>query len=292
MHEVDRGVGLQKISPGPLRRMGLTGNQQHPQPVAYAVDRYQGPVVDGRQLAFRRSHRHFRQGRPGVVQLDRVGLVLADRNQGGFRLDSVDLELHLGRRPARGAVLAGVLVLDPVGDDHFLADDAVAGRVLDDQAPVGLVPLAGQQHMQRPAQARVSGGGGRFIRCALGRLAPQFLGQVVDLAVGDDDGPGEAMRRDFRRRRGQRIHQAGARPVVGGGIGDLDDADLQVLLIVDGGHQFLFGIGNLFQALAGFLARCPVDDDQCLVRLGFALFVDDAGVGQGQQQHAEKKEAE
>ena len=39
VHEVDGAVGLQQVPPGPLARIGLAGDEQHPQPVAHAVDR-------------------------------------------------------------------------------------------------------------------------------------------------------------------------------------------------------------------------------------------------------------
>ena len=54
MHEVDAGIGLQEVSPGPLAGMRLAGNQQHAQLVAHAVDRHHGAIVDGRELAFER----------------------------------------------------------------------------------------------------------------------------------------------------------------------------------------------------------------------------------------------
>ena len=51
MHEIDRAVGLQQVPPGALARIGLARDQQHPQPVAHAVDRDDGGVVAVGELA-------------------------------------------------------------------------------------------------------------------------------------------------------------------------------------------------------------------------------------------------
>ena len=45
MHQVDRAVGLQQVPPGALAGIGLAGDEQHPQPVAHAVDRDDRLVV-------------------------------------------------------------------------------------------------------------------------------------------------------------------------------------------------------------------------------------------------------
>src|SRR3982074_3139205 len=54
MHEVNARIGLEKITPGPLARMGLAGNQQDAQLVAHAVDRDDRAVVDPGELVIER----------------------------------------------------------------------------------------------------------------------------------------------------------------------------------------------------------------------------------------------
>ncbi len=44
--QIDRRVGLEQVAPDPLASMGLARDQQHAQPVADAVHRHHGAVVD------------------------------------------------------------------------------------------------------------------------------------------------------------------------------------------------------------------------------------------------------
>ncbi len=50
MDEVDRGVGLEQVAPGPLARVRLAGDQKHPQPLAHAHQFDGRAVVRERQF--------------------------------------------------------------------------------------------------------------------------------------------------------------------------------------------------------------------------------------------------
>src|SRR5262249_55859407 len=68
--KVDIGVGFEQVAPGALARVRLAGYQQHPQLVAHPVDRHDGTVVDGRQLALERRRLDFDDVLPRVGNLD------------------------------------------------------------------------------------------------------------------------------------------------------------------------------------------------------------------------------
>ena len=128
MHQVYACIRLQKVPPGPLARMRLARDQQHPKPVAHAVDLHHGGIVPRGQLAFAFGHRELDHVHAAVAQRDRQFQILADRHDEALRLASVhgDLDLGLGRRARHRA-----LVLDPKRQRHRLADDGEGGRVLD-----------------------------------------------------------------------------------------------------------------------------------------------------------------
>ncbi len=111
-----------------------------------------------------------------------------------------DIELSASRRwPTRTVTSIGravaAHVLDAEADRLLLADDAEARRLLDHDAAVALVLAAGEERMQRAADASLR----RVCR------------NVVDLAVGDHHGAGKALRRDFGERPVERLEERGCR---------------------------------------------------------------------------------
>ena len=73
----------------------------------------------------------------------------------------------------------GAQVLDAQGHRDILADDAEARRLLDNDAAIGLVRLAVEQHMERRLERRLVAGG-----------------DVINLTVRDQRHAGEPLGRN------------------------------------------------------------------------------------------------
>ena len=67
MDEVDVGVRLQQVAPHPFARMGLAGDEQHPQLIAHAVDVDHRAVAVGRQFVGDRGDFEFDHIDAGVL---------------------------------------------------------------------------------------------------------------------------------------------------------------------------------------------------------------------------------
>ncbi len=202
MHQIHGAVGFQQVPPGALARIGLAGDQQHPKPVAHAVDRDHRGVVAPGQLAGHLGGGEFQHVDAAALQRDRERDRLADRHVEAQRPGAVERDRQRCHPAARRG---GADVLDAQGHADRLADDGEGGRCLDDDPPVPVGIRAGQQHMHRPGEIR------------------QRLG-VVDLSVGDEDRPGDAVGRDLRRGLGQRAQEPRA---VLAAVAHADLADLQ-----------------------------------------------------------------
>ena len=136
MHEIDRGIGLEQIAPGPLAGIRFAGDQKHAQLVAHAVDVDDGAVVDRRQLAGERRRFDLDDIRPAVRDRDIDTLRRADRNRARFHDLAVAADRH------QRAPLVGALILHLIGDGLGLADDAEARRGNQGDPAVPLVPHA------------------------------------------------------------------------------------------------------------------------------------------------------
>ena len=273
MDEVDRGIGFEDVAPDPLAGMRLARDEQHPQTVAHAVDHDDRVVVVERQLV-----------RAGLDrELEDIGSAVVDRQ--GQRNVAADRHRHLPRRAAILApchdrlalcalLLAGAFgqVLDPDLQLQFLADQAKARRLCDDEPAVAFVGQAGEQNVQRRAD-RLGGSLG-----VAGR-------DVVHLPVGDHDDAGETLSRHV----GHCAREGGeqARPVIAGTglrLSRPNHADIEVALArepIGERRQRLFG---RMLAIADPLARRFVDDDDRGIALRVALFFDHRRVDEGGEQ--------
>ena len=87
-----------------------------------------------------------------------------------------------------GGAFFGALILDLIGHGLRLADDAEARRGEKGDAPVALVLVAGDQRVNRRSEPERAG----------------VRRHVVDAAVGDHDGAGNAIGRHVGERRTER----------------------------------------------------------------------------------------
>ena len=268
MHQINRRVGFQQVAPRPLTGMGFARYQQHPQPVAHAVDLDHGGIIAVGQLARCRRKAELQHVHPAMGQGDRQAQILAGRHLKALRRSAVDGQRQVGQtgHPRRHRTL----IVDPQRQRHRLADDGKGRGVLDDQPPVPIVRLAGQQHMQR----RGHRGGQRHI---------------MDLTIGDQDCPRHPGARFLGQQlRQRRQHQ---RPAIVGRIGDGDGADLYTV------HRRQFGGDprqcrvDLRRAGGDFLAGGLIDHHQHDVALWCAILGLQAGVGQSGQQRRQRQPA-
>ena len=273
MDEIDGGIGFQQRAPGALAGMGLAGDQQHLQPVAHAIDQGDGRVVGEAQLLGPRLDREFEDVLAAMVDVEIEGHVLADgdlhRRQGLAVLHDVDA----GQRARRGRA-----ILDPELEGDVLVDDAEAGGGRHDEAPVGFVGQAAQQHMHRCAEAE---------GIEIGR-------DVVDLPVADEDGAGDAARRQI----GDRLGQSGEEPraaavhrLARGLVAGMDDAKLQPGDRLDALLDLGQSGGGLLAPRRDVLALEIVDHDHGDIVQIFAVLADGRGIGQGRQQRGAGDEA-
>src|SRR6478736_6485541 len=122
MDEVDIGVGLEQVAPGPFAGMRLSGDQQHAQLVAHALDRDDGAIIGKRELVIERRRLDLDDIGPAAVDPNRH---LHDLTRGDLTA-SDDLAVAADRQPgAAGAAL----VDDAQANDLILADDAEARRI-------------------------------------------------------------------------------------------------------------------------------------------------------------------
>ena len=221
--EVDRGVRLQQVAPGALAGMRLAGDQQHAQVLADALDGDDGAVVDRRQLAGERLRLELDDVGPAMGDVDDELAGHAGQHLLRRQRLAVDVDRHGDRR-----VVAGDAVVDDAELDHLaLVDDAEARRAVDDDAPVGLAGVAGEENVQRRVRRQA-------------RLARR---DVVDLAVGEHDDGADAVGRHVGKRGRERTEQIGAVDrLAAGGAAGVDAADLDV---VEGGEPLGQLVGGL-----------------------------------------------
>jgi hypothetical protein len=275
MDEVDGRVGLEEVAPGPLAGVRLARDQQHPQPVAHAVDDDHGAVVGERQLPIARRGLDLEHRRPGVLQHEFDDRVLAGGEVGGPERPAVAADGDGG-----GAARLARHVVDAQHHALLLPDDAVGRDLLDDQAAVDLVVPARQQHVE---------GRGELQRaCAFRR--------IVDLAVGHGDDAGDAPARHVGQRPFQGGEQARAfipRLALGaGGVRDPHHPDLgagqapEALLQL--GDRSLGLVGAPIDSLAGRFVR----DDHGHIRQGLAPLLHPAWIGERRQERGKGEGAQ
>jgi hypothetical protein len=88
--EVDGGVGLQQVPPGPFARMRLARDEEDAQAVADAVDLDDGGVVAVGQLALGGRHDELDHVHAAVGKRDRKLQILVHRDHEVLRLAAVD----------------------------------------------------------------------------------------------------------------------------------------------------------------------------------------------------------
>jgi len=256
--EVDRRIGLEQRAPGALAGMRLAGHQQDAQPVAHAVHRHDGAVVLEREFARPRLGDQLEQALPAALEREVERVRAADRHRKDLRIAAVALHRH--PRLARRRLGA---VVDAHDDLDRPPDDGEARRAFDDQPPVALVAIAGDQRMDRPARR-------------LGRG-----GNVVHLAVGDQKGGGEARTRHIGECAIERFIEPRA---VARCAGRAHDPQFE---IAHGAHTVADlldrGLGTR-APLADRLAWRFVDDHHRDVVQHLALFLDRVGIGEAKHQ--------
>jgi hypothetical protein len=269
VHQVDRGVGLEQVAPGALAGMRFAGNQEHAQVLADAIDDGDSAVVGVGEFALDRIDREFDDVAPGArdrhLQRRRLAYIGAlYRNKLAVDRDA-DID--------RAAFVAGGD--DAIGHVERLADDAEARRVLEADAAVALVLVAGNQGMQW----RVEAG--------------SCLGSVVDLAVSDHDRTGDARRRHVAEGAFQRAEQAGFGALVGGvRAARLDDPHVELLearqpLLKPGD-----GLRGLVAAIADVLALAAVDHQRHHALQRLTLLVEQHRVEERRGKRKERRDAE
>ena len=272
MDEVDGRIGLQDVAPGALAGVGLARHQQHAQAVAHAVDDGDGGIVDGAQLVRPPRDLQLDQRRAGMIEVDGDLLVDADRQIARLLRLAVLYDRHLGG----GADGALRLVVDAHGHGHVAVDQAVGGRLGDGEAAIDLVGGAGQQQVHGCFEAEI----------------PEAGGNVVHLAVADEDGAGDAARRHVAERAGQRLEQARAAAAGGRAVGaGADHAQLQMGEGADALLDLRQRGRGLLGAVADMLAGAVVDDNDGDVVDIVALFAHDRRIADGAEKAGGRQRA-
>ena len=231
MNQIDRTVGFQQVAPCPGAGMGLARDEQHPQPVAYAVDLNQHGVVGAGQLAFGDGRRELQHVAPAMGQRERQLDVTAHRHREALRLVAIDRDVERRRLEAFGRCS---LVVDADRHGDGLAENPEGGCVVDAQPAIPVRGAPGMQKMHRRGQGR------RAV-------------DVVHAPIGEHDHSGDAPARLLGQRLGQRRHQL--RAAVFLPVGNADAPHLRVAARGEPCRQRVGGgcghCGALAQALAG-----------------------------------------
>ena len=179
MHQIHGRIGLQQTAPRAFAGVRFPGDQQHAQPVPYAVDFHDSTVVEQGNFAGKRIG----------GDLDDRGTLACDRHVESLRLadsNTFDNWLVAVATDGHACGLAGILgtqIVHREPQGHGLADDAVPGGFNDADTTVHFLALGGNQHVQWRAVRR-----GLLVRR-----------DVMHLTIGDRDGAGEPVARDIRQ---------------------------------------------------------------------------------------------
>ncbi len=242
----------------------MAGDEEHPQPVAHAVDRQDSAIVEPGQLAGKRRRLDLQDRPPRLVEREGQRERNA-RPRGGVVDDiAVNLEGHADRRVAGRAGS----VLDPDAHALRLTDHREARGLLDDECPIRLVLSARQKHMQR----RIDRGGVLHRR------------HVMDLAVGERDHGREPAPVDLGQGFVHVMEQV--RAVAAAGNGDL--MHLDVAELGQARSQRSDRGLHLGRALLELLARRLVEDEESLIGKRIVLFLAKDGIGERAQEKHRK----
>ena len=233
MHEVDRAVGLEQVPPGPLARIGLAGDEQHPQPVAHAVDRDDGGVVALGQLALDLGRGDLQHVDPAALQRHRQRHAAVDRHVEAQRLGAVERD-----RERREAAAPGAAPRSSTRSTRLTGSSTMA------KAGAVSTTTRRSQSSALPVRSTCTGPGKLVERVG-----------VVHLAVGDQDRAGDAVGRQLGRRLGERGQELGA---VLAAVGDMHGVHLEAAALpepVEPGLEPGQRLGELGVAAVDAVAR-------------------------------------
>ena len=265
VHQVDRRIGLEQRSPGPLAGVRRTRDQQHAQPVPDRVDRMGNPVVDRAEFVGPLRDLDFHDGLAGTREFERQLLVPLDRyvhgperfavNQNRYRNDGVR------RDPG---------VLHPEPDADQVAHHPEGRRLFDHDPPVVLAAPAGQHQMERRRQRRPVRPGIR----------------VVNLSVRDRDDRRQPMVGDIAALAGDHIEQACSAPACSL---HPHDPDLEVGPALHGRLEVRKHPVPDRGPVAHTLAGAVVHDEHRDIGSRFACLANQGRIGKREQEHRHGK---
>ena len=147
MHKINRRIRFQKIAPNPFACVRLARYQQHTKAVAHTVDLHHRGVVAVGQFAVCRRHGKLKHIHAAMWQSDGQFQIFAGWHGISLRCLVIyrDGYIHL----ARLARWHSALIFNAKGHLHFFAQNRKSRGIFDDQTPVPIGIIAGQQHMQR-----------------------------------------------------------------------------------------------------------------------------------------------
>src|SRR5690606_21259877 len=261
VHEVYRGVRFQQIAPASLTRMRLPGHKQDSQILTYAVDQGHCLVVGFGKLALHRRNGEFDDVATGIGDRDLKRHFLPDEGPVDRDLAPVHRHLHLDRA---GRAIGGD---DAIGQFKRFAGQAKAWGLLEADAPVNLVFLAGNESVQRRVEFRYAGG------------------HIVDLAVSNHHRATDARRRHISKSAVESGKQPRFCSLLGGlRLPCLDHPHVELR---EAGKTLLDALQRrfgLFSPIADVLALAAVDDDGNDAFQRMAKLVKKNGVEQGKRQ--------
>ncbi len=275
VNEVYGGVGLQQVAPGALTGMRLTGDEQHTQVLANALDDMDGAVVGGGDFARQLGDGEFHHVVAAARNLEgegngasRHGLQIADF-----------LAVHLDG-DIRRAALRATLVEDAQCELLLLIDDAEAGRANDLDATIEFIGAAGDQAMDRRLEAK--------------RLFDirRSVGNVVDLTVAEEDRATDAGGRDIRdggRECREEVRRGRIAVLI---VANLDDTRLDAGEAGKALPEICQRLIGLRGALLHVLALRPVDDHRHDGGERLTLLIGQQRIGDGEQKGCKRKSAQ
>ncbi|OIQ71543.1 hypothetical protein GALL_468390 [mine drainage metagenome] len=249
--------------------MRLARHQQHPQPVAHPVDLHHGGVVAVGQLARAHGCEELQHVQPGMGQRHRQAQIPPHRHVKILRRTAIDRDRKMRHLRRPGGHQA--LILDAQAQRHRLADNRESRRVLDDQPPVPIGVMPGQQHIQR-------------------RVHAERATCVMHLPIRHHDRTRHPRARLFRQRILQRAHHQ--RATIAGRIAHGDRAQLGIRQRLDLGRHCRHRRIGLRRTIRQRLARARILDQQHDVRQGRAIFALQRRVRQCGQQHKRRQSAQ
>ena len=199
-------------------------------------------------------------------QLDRQVQILAHRNRERLRRIGIQRNCHIDRGACSGRRLP--LILDAEFETGLFAHDGKGRRIGDDQPPVPIRLVPGQQNLQRSRQHR-------------------HRPHVMHLPIGDDQGACNPGQRHFGQRPGQRRHCQCPGIVLA--IGHMNHAQFGVGQDGDLGLDRLDGLRRLKAAVRQALACTVIHHQHHDIRQRLALLILKRGVAQRHQHQTQSQ---